>query len=163
MTIAVGDKFPEVSLMLRLEDKTHQNVDMAEKLAGRRVAIVGMPGAFTGTCSGEHIPSLIAVAPEIMKHADEIIVFAVNDPQVIKAWGEISGATAAGITLLADPESKLTEALGLRFDAPPAGLIGRCTRFAAIVQDGVVETLKFEEERIGCSLTGGDAILEALA
>lgn len=162
MKIEVGQRIPEATLMKRLEDKTHLNVELGEKFAGRKVALIGLPGAYTGTCTGEHLPSLIRTAPDLKaKGIDEIIVFSVNDPQVMKAWGEATGATKAGITLLVDPECKFTESLGLRFDAPMAGMIARCTRFAAIVEDGVVKTLKFEEG-LGCSLTSGDSLLEAL-
>lgn len=163
MTIETGKKIPDATLLKRLEDKSHERISVTQRLAGRRVALLGMPGAFTGTCSGEHIPGLIARAPEILTKVDEIIVFVVNDPQVVKAWGESSGAFDAGITILADPFSELTEGLGLRFDNPDAGLIGRCTRFAAIVQDGTVETLLFEDGYVGCAMTGADGILDALA
>ena len=164
MVIAVGSTIPEATLMKRLEDKTNLPVDLSELLSGRKVALLGMPGAFTATCTGDHLPNVMRSLPRLKElGVDEIILFVVNDPQVVKAWGEVTGATDAGITLLADPESKLTEALGLRFDAPPAGLIGRCTRFASIVEDRVVTILKFEEGPTGCSMTNGDALIEALS
>ena len=163
MPIEVGQIIPDANLMVRNADKTHSIVPISEKLNGRKVVLVGLPGAFTGTCSGEHLPSLINAWPKLTtKGIDEIIVFAANDPQVMRAWADISGANDAGITLLADPMSEFTESLGLRFDAPVAGLIGRCIRFAAIVNDGRVEVLRFEEKPVGCSLTSGDAILDVL-
>ena len=163
MKIEVGQRLPDATLLRRRTDKTNEAVDFVALCSGRMIALVGMPGAFTGTCTGQHLPGLIEAAPELRANGvDEIIVFAVNDPQVMMVWGEVTGATNAGITLLADPESKLTEALGLRFDAPAAGMIGRCLRFGAIANDRVVEILKFEKNPLGCDLTSGDSILQSL-
>lgn len=163
MTIEAGQKMPEATLLMRQPDKTNLKIRLSERLAGRKVALIGMPGAFTATCTGDHLPGLVQAAPDLRaRGVDEIIVFAVNDPQVMLAWGEATGATEGGITLLADPMSELTEGLGLRFDNPDAGLIGRCIRFAAIVNDGTVETLKFEEAPLGCALTSGASLVDAL-
>ena len=163
MPIEVGQSIPNATLMQRQEDKTNKTFETTELFKGRKIALSGMPGAFTGTCTGEHVPSFIRRAKELKaKGVDEIIIFAVNDPQVMKAWGEATGGTDAGLTFLADPMCEFTEALGLRFDAPQGGLIARCVRFAAIVENGVIKTLKFEEAPLGCSLTSGDSILEAL-
>jgi cytochrome c peroxidase len=90
---------------------------------------------------------------------DEIICVSVNDPFVMGAWGEATGATGAGITMLADPLSEFTKAIGMDFDAPPAGLMGRSKRYAMLVEDGKVTLLHLEEAPGACEATAGEALL----
>ena len=98
MRIETGRKLPNATLLKRLEDKTHESIEIADYVAGRKVALIGMPGAFTGTCTGDHLPNLIASLPSLEgKGVDEVIVFVVNDPQVVKAWGEVTGATVLDV------------------------------------------------------------------
>ncbi len=159
MTISVGDRIPEAQL-IRLTESGPAQIDVAEKLAGKRVVLVGLPGAYTDTCCEAHIPSLIRNAVALRaKGIDEIIVFAVNDSHVMASWGRTTGATDAGITMLADWDATLTKGLGLNFTAPPVGFIDRCTRVAMIVNDGVVEVLQMEEQRGVCSMTSGETLL----
>lgn len=162
MTIEVGERLPEAKL-LKWGEEGPQEVDLLGRIAGKRVLIVGMPGAFTNTCSALHMPSLIQHADAIRaKGVDEIIVLVVNDAQVIRAWGEATGATRAGVTILADPTSAYVKAVGLAFDAPPAGFYGRSVRHVMLVEDGVVARLDIEEARTSCDMTGGEAILDFL-
>jgi glutaredoxin/glutathione-dependent peroxiredoxin len=102
------------------------------------VVIFAVPGAFTPTCHSAHVPSFIRTKAGFdAKGVDEIICVSVNDPFVMKSWGEATGATAAGITMLSDATSTLTKALGLDFSAPPVGLIDRSKRYAMQVVDGI--------------------------
>ena len=77
----------------------------------------------------------------------------------MKAWGEATGATAAGITMLADAESEFTNALGMAFDAPPAGLIARSKRYAMLVENGKVTLWQPEENSGVCEISGGESLL----
>ena len=130
MAIAVGDKLPGTSLM-QMGENGPEAVDLGAKLAGRKVVIFGLPGAYTGTCTTSHVPSFIRTAGDFAaKGVDEIICLSVNDPFVMGAWGEATGASAAGISMLGDPLSEFTKAIGMEFSAPPAGLIDRSKRFA---------------------------------
>ncbi len=162
MTIAVGHKLPEVTLT-RFGDKGPEPVALADKLKGRKVAIFAVPGAFTPTCSMAHVPSFIRTKDQFMaKGVDEIICISVNDPFVMKAWGEATGATAAGLTMLADAESAFTTAIGMNFSAPPAGLIARSRRYAMYAEDGVVKVFQAEESPGTCDISGGEALLAAI-
>jgi glutaredoxin/glutathione-dependent peroxiredoxin len=78
------------------------------------------------------------------------------------AWGQSSGATEAGVRMLADADGGFTKAIGMDFDAPPVGFFGRSRRFGAVVEDGVVVALGIEESRSECSMSGGEALLDAL-
>ena len=87
------------------------------------------------------------------------ICVSVNDPFVMKAWGEATGATAAGLTMLADADSSFTKAIGMDFSAPPAGLIARSRRYAMLVEDGVVKLMEIEQSPGTCEISGGESLL----
>ncbi len=158
MTISTGDTLPDGTL-IRLGANGPEQVSVTELTKGRKVVIFAVPGAFTPTCHSAHVPSFIRTKAGFdAKGVDEIICVAVNDPFVMKAWGEATGATAAGISLLSDGGER-TKALGLAFDAPPAGLYGRSKRYALLAVDGKVEKLHLEASPGTCEISGGEALL----
>ncbi|QIE55475.1 peroxiredoxin [Pikeienuella piscinae] len=162
MSIAVGEKLPEAKLV-ELGASGPEAVAVADLTGGRKVALFAVPGAFTPTCHNTHVPSFVKAAEALGgKGVDEIVCVSVNDPFVMKAWGEATGATAAGIRMLADPESAFTKALGLDFSAPPAGLIARSKRYSMLVEDGVVKVLNVEDSpgEAVCSL--GEALVDQI-
>lgn len=162
MTISEGSKLPEAAL-LRMGDSGAETVPLAEKLKGRKVVIFGLPGAFTGTCSSAHVPSFIRTREKFAaKGVDEIICVAVNDPFVMKAWGEATGATTAGITMLGDADAGFTKAIGMNFSVPGIGFHDRSKRFALYAEDGVVKVLHVEENAGVCETSGGEALLAAI-
>ena len=162
MTISTGDKLPEATLM-RLGASGPEEVSLSTLTRGRKVVIFAVPGAYTPTCSAAHVPSFIRTKAEFdAKGVEEIICISVNDPFVMKAWGEATGATEAGITMLADPQSAFTKAIGLDFDAPPAGLLARSKRYAMAVEDGIVTVLHVEESPGTCEATAGESLLAAI-
>jgi peroxiredoxin len=161
MAISTGMHMPEATLVTMGEGGPVQ-VSLGERLKGRRVVIYGMPGAFTPGCSGAHMPSVVRTAAALRaKGVDEVMVITVNDAFVLKAWGEATGATAAGISLLGDAEGALTRALGMGFNAPVSGLYGRSSRFAAVVEDGVVTVAEIDKPG-QCDLSTGETILGKL-
>lgn len=162
MTISQGAKLPDATL-LQVGDAGPQPVALSGKLAGRKVVIFGLPGAFTGTCTTAHVPSFIRTADKFAaKGVDEIICISVNDPFVMKAWGESTGATAAGITMLGDADASFTKAIGMAFSAPPVGLFDRSRRYALYAEDGVVKVLHVEENSGVCEASGGESLLAAI-
>ncbi len=162
MRISVGDRLPAATLV-KLGENGPEQVDLGALTKGRTVVIFGVPGAFTTTCSISHLPSFIRTKAGFdAKGVDEIVCVSVNDPFVLKAWSEVTGAGTAGITLLGDAEGTLTKAMGLSFDAPAAGLIGRSHRYAMQVVDGEVRVLQIEDNPGACTVSGGEAMLEAI-
>jgi cytochrome c peroxidase len=162
MTIAQGDTLPEATLV-KMGAEGPEAVSLANHAKGKKVVIFAVPGAFTPTCHSAHVPSFIRTKDQFAaKGVDEIICVSVNDPFVMKAWGESTGATEAGITMLGDAESAFTKAIGMDFSAPPVGLIARSKRYAMIVDDGVVTTLHVEESPGVCEVSGGEALLAEL-
>lgn len=162
MAISEGDRLPDATLT-RLGPNGPETVSVAELTRGRRVVIFAVPGAYTPTCHSAHVPSFIRTSEALRaKGVDEIVCVSVNDPFVMKAWGEATGASAAGITMLADATGAYTAALGLSFDAPPAGLIGRSKRYAMLVEDGVVRRLHLEASPGTCEVSAGESLLAAI-
>lgn len=159
MTISQGATLPDATLV-QLGAEGPEAVSMAEKTKGRKVVIFAVPGAFTPTCHSAHVPSFVRTKEQFdAKGVDEIICVSVNDPFVMKAWGEATGATAAGLTMLADAQSNFTKAIGMDFDAPPAGLIARSKRYAMLVDDGIVTLLNEEENPGACEVSAGESLL----
>ncbi|MCE0505621.1 peroxiredoxin [Roseivivax sp. GX 12232] len=162
MPISVGDKLPEATLA-RLGAEGPEQVELSEKTDGRKVVIFALPGAFTPTCHSAHMPSFLRTREGFAeKGVDEVICIAVNDPFVLAAWDEATGAGAGGVTVLSDPEAAFTKAVGMEFSAPPVGFLDRSKRYAMLVEDGVVRVLHEEEGRGTCEISGGEAMLAAI-
>ena len=161
MTITVGQRLPDASL-IQMGPDGPETVELAEKLAGRKVVIFALPGAFTPTCDSAHMPSFIRTKAQFdAKGVDEIICISVNDAHVMRLWGETSGATAAGITLLADADSSFTKAVGMNYSAPHVGFYDRSRRYVAVVEDGIVTTLQLDEPGV-CAVSTGEALLDVI-
>ena len=161
MAIKVGEKLPEATLLKR-ENGDFVEVSLSDYVAGRKVAIFALPGAYTGTCSTSHLPSFIRSADALRaKGVDEIICISVNDPFVLNAWGDGAGATDAGITMLADSDASFTKAVGMAFTFAPKGFFDRSNRYAVIADDGVISVAMIDEPGV-CDVTKGEQLLEAM-
>lgn len=160
--ISTGDTLPDATLT-QMGAEGPEEVRISDKTKGRKVVIFAVPGAYTGTCTTAHVPSFIRTKDQFdAKGVDEVICISVNDPFVMHAWGESTGATAAGLTMLGDATSEFTKALGMDFDAPPVGLIARSKRYAMLVEDGKVVALNLEENPGVCEVSAGEALLDAI-
>ena len=161
MTIAVGDKIPSVKLK-RLGAGGMEEIDTADYLKGKKAVIFAVPGAFTPTCAQKHLPSYVNNAAKIKaKGVDEIVCVSVNDPFVMKHWGETAGADGK-VTMLPDGNGALTKALGLEMDGSGAGLGTRSKRYSMLVENGVVKELEVEEKASDMTVSGGEACLARL-
>jgi len=161
MSLAVGERLPDATLV-RMGDEGPELVELRDVLKGRKVVVFGLPGAFTGPCSTIHLPSFIRTAEDFRARGiDEIVCVSVNDPFVLKAWSDASGAGAAGITLLGDADAALTKALGMEFTAPPIGLYERSNRYALVLDDGVI-TVANVDEPATCKISVGEELLAAM-
>lgn len=159
MTIAVGDRLPDVKLV-KATNQGPDAVQAEDYFRGKRVALFSVPGAFTPTCSVKHLPGYVDQAAALKaKGIDEIACTAVNDPFVMGAWSKAGGADE--ITMLADGNGEFAEALGLTFDGSGFGLGKRGQRFSMVVNDGVVEQL-FVEGPGEFKVSSAEHMLEAL-
>jgi peroxiredoxin len=157
MAIKQGDRIPDVTLKTtEMKDVTTQ-----ELFSGKKVVLFAVPGAFTPTCSEQHVPGFVEHADAIRaKGVDDIICISVNDAFVMKAWGKDRG-TGDKVRLIADGNGDLSKALGLDFDGSGIGFGTRAQRFALIADDGVVTTLAVEKP-MKFEVSGAEAILSAL-
>src|SRR5579872_3492795 len=143
MAIKVGDKVPTVTLRHLTADGV-QAVSSDDYFKGRKVAVFGLPGAYTRTCSSRHLPGYIGNAQALKaKGIDEIACVSVNDAFVMGAWGKEHNA-GGKVTMLGDGSCELTEALGLTVDRIAAGMGIRSQRYSMVVKDGVVAELNVE-------------------
>jgi peroxiredoxin len=160
VALSVGDTIPNVKLMT-LTAEGLKPVQSGDVLGTGKVVLFAVPGAFTPTCSDHHLPGFVMQADEILaKGVDRIACIAVNDAFVMGAWGNAQG-TGDKILMLADGNGDFTAAVGLELDLAGLGLGNRSQRYAAILQDGVVQELFIEEGR-GVEASSSDSILKAL-
>jgi peroxiredoxin len=151
MTIKVGDRLPEGTLSEFIEVETAgcslgpNTFNVKDLTKGKKIAIFGLPGAYTPTCSAKHVPGYIENADKLKaKGIDEIWCVAVNDAFVMGAWGRDQKATGT-IRMMADGSGNLTKALGLEFDLIAKGMGVRSQRYSMLVDDGVVKKLNVEQ------------------
>jgi peroxiredoxin len=162
MTIAAGDTLPAATFKTKTADGL-ADVTSADALGKGLVAVFGVPGAYTPTCHNAHVPSFIEAMDDLKaKGVTTVACVSVNDPFVLGAWGEATGATAAGITMLADPEAAFVKALGLTFDGGAAGLGIRASRFSMLVENGVVKTVNTEDAPGQATSTRGEELVKQI-
>ncbi|KAA0972489.1 peroxiredoxin [Aureimonas fodinaquatilis] len=161
MTINPGDTIPEATFRVKTQDGP-KPITTAEVFDGKKVVLFGVPGAFTPTCTMNHLPGFLELNDEIRaKGVDTIAVVAVNDPFVMGAW---QNATEAGdkILFLADGSADFVRAAGLDVDLSGAGLGVRSRRFSMIVDNGVVKSINIEEAPGQAEVSTARAILAQL-
>ncbi|BAU91488.1 ahpC/TSA family protein [Methylorubrum populi] len=160
MTIQVGDHLPQATFRVSgPEGPQAKTTDDVFK--GRRVVLVGVPGAFTPACHRNHLPGFVAKREEILaRGVDAIAVTSVNDIFVLNAWQQQSGAE--GIEFLADGNAEFAKAIGLEMDGSGFGLGPRSQRYAMLVDDGVVRILNVEDTPSKAEVSGAEALLKVL-
>ena len=160
MTISVGDRIPSVNLT-RMTADGPQAVSTDELCAGRKVVLFAVPGAFTPTCSAQHLPGFTANIDALRaKGVDAVACLATNDVFVMDAWGRDQD-TEGKVDMLADGSGEFTKAMGLEFDLSARGLGVRSQRYALVADDGVVTTLNVDEGG-GLDASSAESILAAL-
>ena len=166
--IKVGDKLPEGKLQEFIEVEGNgcsvgpNTFDVPELTKAKTIAIFGLPGAFTPTCSAKHVPSYLSNYDALRaKGIDEIWCIAVNDPFVMGAWARQEKATGK-VRMMADGSADYTKKLGLELDLTARGMGVRMTRFSMLVKDGVVKTLNIEGPG-KFEVSGGDTMLQQAA
>jgi len=161
MTIKAGDKIPDATLM-QMTDKGPQPVSVGDLTAGKTVVLFGVPGAFTPTCSNQHLPGFLQKADAIKaKGVDVIGCVSVNDAFVMGAWGKAQGAEGR-VEMLADGNGEFTKKLGLELDASGFGMGLRSRRYALIVKKGVVTFVGIDANPGEAVESGADSVLSKL-
>lgn len=161
MTIAIGDTVPAATL----KEKTAEGVsdiDFSAFLKGRKIVLFAVPGAFTPTCSMNHLPGFLENRDSFYaKGVDEIVVIAVNDHHVMQAWAKASGGEGK-IRFFADGSAVLTKALGLENDMSASGMGIRSKRYSMLIEDGKVTQLNVEALPGQAEVSGAATLLGQL-
>lgn len=158
MSIQIGEKVPNVELKV-MGEQGPESVQTDDLLAGKKVVLFAVPGAFTPGCSVTHLPGFVVNADAIKaKGVDSIICTSVNDAFVMDAWGKHQNAEE--IIMLADGIGNLAEAVGLEKDLTEVQFGVRSQRYAMILNDGVVEYLGVDDK--GVDKSSAETILAQL-
>lgn len=161
MPIDSGAKIPAATLT-KITTDGPEDISTSALFDGRKVVVFGLPGAFTPTCSLNHLPGFVENHDIILaKGVDEIVCVSVNDNHVMKAWAQSTGALGK-ITFIADWDAAFTKALGMDADLSAGRLGVRSVRYSMIVDNGTVSTVNLEEKRGEATNSGAAAMLEQL-
>ena len=160
MSIKIGDKLPAAEFMSFNADGQIK-LSTEQVFANKKVVLFAVPGAFTPTCSMNHMPGFVENAEAIKaKAVDTIACTAVNDPHVMKAWSKHSGADGK-IVMLADGNAAFAKAVELEVDLTGPGMGLRSKRYSMVVENGVVKQLNVESAA-GITVSGAETILQQI-
>ncbi len=162
MNIKVGNKIPSSKLFYLDQNNDLKIIDILDLCNKKKVIILGMPGAFTKTCSALHLPGYIKNYDLALKKGiSKIICIAVNDPNVMKAWGE-SQKVGTKILMLGDPFLKFTRSIGAEVDKSEKGLGIRSNRYTMLIDNGSVKKIEIEKETATCKLSAAENFLDTI-
>ena len=160
MTIKVGDKLPNITLSTMAEEGP-KPISVEELCAGKKVVLFAVPGAFTPTCSNQHLPGFVSNSAALKeKGVDLVACISVNDPFVMAAWSKDRDA-AEDVLMLADGNAEFTSAIGLEMDVSGFGMGMRSQRYSMVIDNGVVSSLNVESGPV-LDVSSAETILEAL-
>ena len=161
MRVKIGDKLPNSELFYIDQNNDVKKIDILDLCKGKTI-ILGMPGAFTKTCSALHLPGYIKnYELATKKGITKIICIAVNDPNVMKAWGENQNVNGK-IFMASDPFCKFTKSIGAEVDKSEKGLGIRSTRYTMLIENQKVKVIKEEKETAFCEISAAENFLKAL-
>ena len=162
MRLKAGDKLPSSELFYLDQNNNVIKIDILDLCKIDKIIILGMPGAFTKTCSGLHLPGYIKnYELALKKGISKIICIAVNDPNVMKAWGE-KQSVGTKIFMAGDPYLNFTRAIGAEVDKSEKGLGIRSNRYTMLVENGNVKKIEEEKETAACELSGAESFLNTI-
>jgi peroxiredoxin len=161
MPIKEGDRIPSSKFRVLTPDgPAWKTTD--EVFKGKKVAVFAVPGAFTGVCSNQHLPSVVANAAALKaKGVDTVAMTSVNDHMVMNAWKNTAGPAGKDIEFLADGSAEFAKAVDMTVDLTAMGMGVRSRRYSMLVDDGVVKKLNAEEPG-KYEVSGGDVMLKQL-
>ena len=161
MKLKIGDKLPSSELFYLDEIMMSKKINVLD-LCKDKTIILGMPGAFTKTCSALHLPGYIKNYEQVLKKGiSKIVCIAVNDPNVMKAWGKNQNV-GSKIFMAGDPFFKFTKAIGAEVDKSEKGLGIRSNRYTMFVENGEVKKIEEEKETAICELSAAENFLEVI-
>ena len=160
MKIKIGEKLPEVEFFLLNDDKVLQKISSNIFFKNQKTILIGVPGAFTSVCSAKHLPGYVTNFEEAKKKGvTKIVCVSVNDPNVMKAWGE-SQNVQDKIFMAADPFCEFTKSIGAQVDKFEKGLGIRSVRYTMLIEDGVVKKINEEEDTGICEISAAENFIK---
>ena len=162
MKIKKGDKLPSAELFYLDQNNEVKKIDILSLCKNNKTIILGMPGAFTKTCSTLHLPGYVKNYEQALKkEVTKIICISVNDPNVMKAWGE-NHNVGNKILMAGDPFLKFTKAIGAEVDKSVKGLGIRSNRYTMLIENDVVKQIEEEKDTATCEISSAESFLKAI-
>ena len=162
MKLKPEDKLPNAELFYLDKNNNVIKIDILDLCKNNKTILLGMPGAFTKTCSALHLPGYIKnYEIALKKGISKIICIAVNDPNVMKAWGEKQNV-GSKILMVGDPYLNFTKVIGAEVDKSEKGLGIRSNRYTMLVENGVVKKIEEEKETASCELSAAESFLNVI-
>ena len=162
MKIKEGDKLPRAEFFYLDKDSAAQKIDTNSLFKDQKVIMFAVPGAFTKVCSAKHLPSYVKNYDEAKKKGIfKIICLSVNDPNVLKAWGEAHNV-GDKILMLGDPYCTFTRSIGAEIDRIARGLGMRSSRYTMLIENGVATKIKEESDAGTCEISAAENFLKEI-
>ena len=162
MKIKVGEKIPSTEFFHIDGDGKVKKVKSIELLAKHKAIVIGVPGAFTKVCSAQHLPGYVNNFEEAKKKGiTKILCVSVNDPNVMKAWGENQNV-GDKIFMAADPYCEFTKAIGADIDRTERGLGIRSLRYTMLVDDNLIKAIKAEKDTAKCEISAAENFIKGI-
>ena len=162
MKIKEGDKLPPAEFFYLDTDSVVQKIESNSLFKDKKVIMFGVPGAFTKVCSARHLPSYVKNYDEVKKKGiSKIICVSVNDPNVMKAWGEMHNV-GSKIIMLGDPYCIFTKSIGAEIDRTARGLGMRSSRYTMLIENGVATKIKAESDAGTCEISAAENFLKEI-
>ena len=162
MKIKIGEKLPSSELFYLNQNNDVIKINIIELIKNSKTIILGMPGAFTKTCSAIHLPGYIKNYDlAVKKGVSKIICVAVNDPNVMKAWGENQNV-GDKILMVGDPFLNFTKSIGAEVDKSSKGLGMRSNRYTMLIENGILKKFEEEKETASCKLSAAESFLNSI-
>ena len=162
MKIKEGDKLPSAELYYLDGDFVVQKIDTSFLFKNQKVIMFGVPGAFTKVCSAKHLPGYVKNFDEAKKKGiSKIVCLSVNDPNVMKAWGETHNVRDK-ILMMGDPYCIFTKSIGADIDRTERGLGMRSSRYTMLIENGVATKIKAESDAGTCEISAAENFLKEI-
>ena len=162
MKIREGETIPSTEFFYIDTSGAVKKIKSTEILAKQKAIVIGVPGAFTKVCSAKHLPGYINNFEDAKKKGvTKILCVSVNDPNVMKAWGENQNV-GDKIFMAADPYCKFTKAIGAEIDRTERGLGIRSARYTMLIEDNVIKTIKAEEDTASCEISAAENFIKGI-
>ena len=159
MKIKEGEKLPLADFFY-LDDGRPKKIKSSALFKNHKVIIIGVPGAFTKVCSAKHLPGYVANFEEAKKKGvTKIVCISVNDPNVMKAWGETQKVEDK-IFMAADPFCKFTKSIGAEVDKSEKGLGIRSVRYTMLIENEIIKKIKEEDDTGVCEISAAENFIK---